>query len=42
MDAKKIGSFIAENRKAKKMTQMQMGENLKSGMKKTQKGVGIV
>ena len=28
MDAKKIGSFIAEKRKAKKMTQMQMGEAL--------------
>ena len=28
MDAKKIGSFIAENRKAKKMTQVQMGEKL--------------
>ena len=28
MDTKKIGSFIAENRKAKKMTQMQMGEKL--------------
>lgn len=28
MDAKKIGSFIAEKRKSKKMTQMQMGEKL--------------
>ena len=28
MDAKKIGSFIAERRKSKKMTQMQMGEKL--------------
>lgn len=28
MDAKKIGHFIAEKRKAKKMTQMQMGEAL--------------
>lgn len=28
MDAKKIGSFIAEKRKAKKITQMQLGEKL--------------
>lgn len=28
MEARKIGSFIAEKRKAKKMTQMQMGEKL--------------
>ena len=28
MDAKKIGNFIAEKRKAKKMTQMQLGEKL--------------
>lgn len=28
MDAKKIGSFIAEKRRAKKLTQMQMGEKL--------------
>lgn len=28
MDAKKMGSFIAERRKSKKMTQMQMGEKL--------------
>ena len=28
MDAKKIGGFIAEKRKEKKMTQMQMGEKL--------------
>ncbi len=28
MDAKKIGNFIAERRKIKKMTQMQMGEKL--------------
>ena len=28
MDAKKIGSFIAEKRKVKKMTQMQLGEKL--------------
>lgn len=28
MDAKKIGNFIAERRKSKKMTQMQMGEKL--------------
>ena len=28
MDAKKIGAFIAEKRRDKKMTQMQMGEHL--------------